>query len=352
MLVMDYKGPVRYDIGGVKLKISFTDPTVGLICQSYFYLSQIEDAGVYEIVFTGVDKKLLDSDLSPENLIPEGTGKEGTLRVTLKEGFHLFFLPKRKKVFSFYPEGIFYESERQGGSCNLFYENTFNDEILPPNSSGVISTIYWFLECLGMFRLHAAYVQYNGMDIIFAGKGAVGKTTYALNVAMNGGSIYCDDQVFFRNGKQDRIEVYPSVKKIAITEKTIDFFPGLLSFKDPVHKRLHKYHFSLEEISPTSRIRAGVPGFVIFPFILNEADLRPPKAERMSSYEGFLAFLKGEILYPLISSKNRGTQMNLLERLSRQARIFSLYHCCDMERNFKLFKDTVLLERISENLIS
>jgi hypothetical protein len=348
---MDYKSPLVYYLGGENIRISFSDPVIGLICQAFFHPSRTEESECYEICFTEMDKNSLDEGLSPEKHISDYSGTEALTQIVLNEGFHLFFLPERKKVFSYYPKDIFEKNFNKSSFYDLVYENTFNDEILPPNSSGVIATIYWLLECIGLFRLHAAHVEYKGTDIIFAGKGSVGKTTSALNVALNGGKIFCDDQLFFRKKGDGSIEVYPLNKKIAVTENTMKMFPDLLAFRDPTHKRLHKYHITLEEISSTSKYRTGTPEFIIFPYISENTD-SPARAEAMSSYEGFIYFLKGEILYPTISSENRDTQLDLLEILTGQARIFALYNSQDMEENLTLFRETISLKSIPKNTVS
>jgi hypothetical protein len=331
-----------YELGGVRIRVGFSDPRVGLVCQGFFHLSRISGVCDHEILFKEVDAKLLESGSSEEALRSAGVQDEMGMRIVLEEGIHLFFSPMRKRMLCFYPEGIFEESDRGSGGYTLVYENTFNDETLPPKSSGVINSVYLLLECLGIFRLHASYVGYGGKEVIFVGAGGVGKTTSALNVFMNGGTFYCDDQVFFKKGRDGKVEVYPLVKKTAVTEDTIDYFPNLLAFKDMRFKRFHKYNLPLEATGQAVEKQYRAPDLIIFPFIMNEEGF--PAAEEMSSYAGFLSFMKGEILYPPVSSGNRGIQLDLVERLTGQARIFSFFQGSDMADNFKLFKNAVLLE--------
>ncbi|MEN6317848.1 MAG: hypothetical protein ABFD82_03685 [Syntrophaceae bacterium] len=350
-IVMDYNSPISYNIGGIHIRISFTNPKVGLICQAYFHLSQSDDYHDYEIIFIELDRNNLASGLNPEDLIPSRAGKETMMQLTLDEGFHLFFLPDQKKVFSYFPDDIFNVGERQSGNYTRCYENTFNDEPLPANSWGVVSTIYWLLECLGIFRLHAAYVEYDNIHIIFPGKGATGKTTTALNVALNGGFLYCDDQVFLKEHDNEKVAIYPSLKKIAITDETINFFPRLLSIKTPDNKRRHKYHFPIESIRTSKLIEPEIPEYIIFPFIMKKTDA-VPYAERITSYEGFISFLQNESLYPTVSKENVKPRLNLIKKLANQAKIYCCYNSRDMLQNLQLLRKIILLESISENVVS
>jgi hypothetical protein len=348
---MDYSSPLSYNIGSIRLRISFTNPKVGLICQAYFHLSQIDDSCDYEIIFIELNKNEIESGLHLEDLIPSRTGKEAVLQMNIAEGFHLFFLPGQKKMFSYFPDDIFSGSERQSGNYTRCYENTFNDEPLPTNAWGVVSTIYWLLECLGIFRLHAAYVEYDNIHIIFPGKGATGKTTTALNVALNGGFLYCDDQVFLKEHDNDTVAIYPSLKKIAITDETINFFPRLLSIKNPDYKRNHKYHIPIKSIRMPKVIEPETPEYIIFPFINKKADA-VPYAESMTPYGGFISFLRNESLYPTISKENLKHRLNLIKKLANQAKIYCCYNSRDMLQNLKLLREIILLEGISKNVIS
>ena len=327
-----------YNIHGTTFKTVFSDQRIGIFCDAFFrpYRSDLA-SGTYEIVFKKIDHSLLSFSGKTSSLTcPE----EGCPSICLEEGFLVSYEPSKKRVTCLYSEKVLTEEE----NTELKALYLFHDGFLPKNAYGVRSTFFWVLEQLGTFRLHAAFVEYRGRDILIAGHGYVGKTTSAINIALNGGIIYCDDAVYFREGSEGTIEIFPEIRKLSVTPSTLEFFPEISSFKE-LEKKLGysascKGQLSVTKSNDLSKTRLGVPDVLIFPSILEEETVFP-RIVAKSAYEGFITMLDDNIALPPISNDNRVTQLDLIEKLTNQVEIFSLSNCRDMKANFKVIKDAL-----------
>jgi len=257
-----------YELAGKKVGVFTSCSKIYLICQAYYHLAETTGPSEYEIHF--IERTPGEDDTDGINDAQEET----CIRFQLEEGLFLSYFPRKKKMVACYPAETFVDpSSQDSHPCTLVYENTYNNEKLPFNSSGVLNAVHWFLENLNIFRLHAAFTRYNGTDILLPGRGAVGKTTSALNIAFNGGQIFADDQIYLTRtiDNQDEVAVYPVPKKIAVTPQTIDFFSeALKSKKKLMIPYMQKHHFDIRSIFQRPDKIMGIPGVVIFPHIISE----------------------------------------------------------------------------------
>jgi len=325
-----------YNIHGTTFKAVFSDHRIGIICDAFFQPYRCDLAsGKYEIVFKKIDHRLLSSSGKASSL---SSSEEGYSSICLEEGFLVSYEPSKNKVTCLYSEEVLTEKE----STELKALYLFHDGFLPKNAYGVRSTFFWFLEQLGTFRLHAAFVEYGGRDILIAGHGYVGKTTSAINIALNGGIIYCDDAVYFREGPEGTIEIFPEIRKLSVTPNTLEFFPEISSFRELEkligYSASYKGNLSVTKSNDLSKNRRGVPDVLIFPSILEEETVFPQIVAN-SAYEGFITMLDDNITLPPVSNDNRVKQLDLIEKLTNQVEIFSLSSCRDMKANFQIIKD-------------
>ena len=335
---MKFESTVIYNIGGTTFKAVFSEPIMAFICDVFFRLCRFDFGfGEYEIIFKKIDHELLSfsekaySSTSSEDFCPN---------ICLEEGFHVSYEPSEKRVTCLYSQDILTEKENtEFKALYLFY-----DGFLPKNANGIRSTFFWTLEQLGTFRLHAAFADYCENDILIAGHGSVGKTTSAINIALNGGIIYCDDAVYFRKGPEGAIEIFPEIRKLSVTPKTLELFPEISSLEELEqiigYSASRKGHISVDKSNDLSKTRRGVADVLIFPSILEEETVSP-RMVAISAYEGFITMLDDNITLPPISNDSRVKQLDLIEKLTNQVEIFSLSSCRDMKANFKVIKDVL-----------
>ena len=329
-----------YEIAGHYIKVFYGNTDIELICQAYFHLARFEgakDAQGPEIHF----RPCRSSELKERHASLTAdcaASTEKICRLDLPGGFSLFYFADQGKLINIFPDDIFSgDPSISPDTCSFVYENSYNGKTLPPNSSGIVHTCFWLLECLNVYRLHAASVLFNDVNILFAGTGGVGKTTSALNLAFRGGELMSDDQVLFQIGRSGRIEVAPMKKPIAVTENTVQFFPSLHELAGPDNRFLHKFHIPAQNLLSDHLVDKAIPEIVIFPEIESqlESGHSNGRVTHMQPIECFMKFLSGEILYPVVDPKNRGRQIDLVENLSRQAKAFRIINGSDMEANFE-----------------
>ncbi len=335
---MQSESTATYNVGGTTFKAVFSDQRIGIICDAFFRPCRCDYvSGKYEIVFKKVDHRLLSFCGKASSSTSSG---DGCPNICLEEGFLVSYEPSEKRVTCLYSEEILTEKE----NTELKALFLFHDGFLPKNANGVRSAFFWSLEQLGTFRLHAAFAEYCGHDILIPGHGSVGKTTSAINIALNGGIIYCDDAVYFREGPEGAIEIFPEIRKLSVTPKTLEFFPEISSLEELEqiigYSASCKGHISVDNSNDLSKTRRGVPDVLIFPSILEDETVFP-RIVAKSAYEGFITMLDDNITMPPVSNDSRVKQLDLIEKLTNQVEIFSLSSCRDMKANFQVIKDVL-----------
>lgn len=81
------------------------------------------------------------------------------------------------------------------------------------------------------FFIHAALVKYNDQLFLIIGDKGCGKTSSSLYLYENGGEVFTDEFVYFKNNK-----IYSVGRKLALDEQSIEnYFPN---FKKKVSKKI------------------------------------------------------------------------------------------------------------------
>jgi len=331
-----------YNLAGNNIRICFSDPFISLILQAFYHYARTEEPASYTIHFQAVNP----AELMSEHLLQKYLGARvaGAMMTLSLRVFKCFFLPQAKTIYSFYPTDIFSENEKADG-FDLVYENTYNDQELPPHTHEVVYTVHWLLECLGIFRLHAAYVRYKNRNIILTGSGGVGKTTSSLNLYSDGGEIYCDDELFFqKNMETDAIDVFPVPRSMAVTKQTLDMFDQIIDKKMITKKRMHKFLLPLHSFNTNSAVQHTRPDIIVFPSLPKQGSSEKPRAQKISVYEGFTTFLNHEILFPPIEQHRKKHQLEIVETLAKQCQLYSFMAGPDLEQNLNLFKQVICMD--------
>jgi len=340
-----------YGFAGRNVAVRFSDPCIELILQAYFRHASVNGPATHRICFIPVNADTLASANLLSQYAPEIHDQEGILSLPL-DAFRCYYVPWKKTIFSFYPAGIFSESQETKG-FDLVYENTYNDQELPPHTSEVVYTLYWFLECLNIFRLHAAYVRYKNVHILLAGSGAVGKTTSALNLSLAGGEIYCDDEILFHyNETTHNVEVFPVGRPVAVTAQTLDMFNDRMDAQSITQRNRHKYLISHNLLNIKNIHQPSWPDLIVFPGILAKGIDDTPVTQRLSLFEGFTNFLNQEILFPPIEQHRKQPQLEIVEALIRQCQAYSILSGPDMTKNLNVYDRVISTVSDAKSCIS
>ena len=339
---MTHVGDPIYNLAGNNIRICFSDPFIPLILQAFYHYARTEEPASYTIHYQPVSHAELASDhLLQKHL---GSPVAGAVMTLSLRAFKCFFLPQAKTIYSFYPKDIFSSNEEADG-FDLVYENTYDDQELPPHTHEVVYTVHWLLECLGIFRLHAAYVRYRNRNIILTGSGGVGKTTSSLNLYSDGGEIYCDDELFFqRNVKTHAIDVFPVPRSMAVTKQTLSMFDHIIDEKMITKKRMHKFLLPLHSFNTNNAVQHTRPDIIVFPSLPRQEGSERPRAKKTSAYEGFTTFLNHEILFPPTEQHRKKHQLEIVEDLAKQCQLYSIMTGPDMKQNLNLFKQVICMD--------
>jgi hypothetical protein len=330
-----------YRIAGKKLRFRYSDPIIGKIIQAYCYLGQIQESHEIDLIFTAVPPPNFRHDKLKQSAIGLLKRIDGSIPLQPSQSllkfwdseFLMLFSPKHKMGCCFYPQDLFTRPPPPSARFSMLFENTFDDTPLPPCSMSILKTIDVLLEFMGVFSIHAAFAQLHGQYILLPGEGASGKTTTALNIALNGGRLFADDRVFLGWNANRGVSAWPFHKKVAVTDRTIQFFPKISKHRTNENHYNFKYYFT-EPDSLDPQLDSGCePNLILFPVICKDANVSPTY-KKLSYLESFKMFLNGKMIYPPIETAMREPQLDLLEALCSQSKIYAIYLSEDMDRNF------------------
>jgi hypothetical protein len=214
----------------------------------------------------------------------------------------------------------------------LLHENTFDNTRLAPNADIVYTTVAWLLESLGIFSLHASFAAYQDIHYLLPGTGAVGKTTTALNMALNGGRIYADDRVFVSLHKEGRPSIWPFPKKIAVTEETVNLFKALDPVRQLPRKEKGKIHFEAPAHIAGDHRSPVFADIILFPEI-DKTGKAAPASRALTKIEAFTRLINSEVLYPPSEKKLRSDQLDMAVALTNGSPCFQTRFGPDMRAN-------------------
>lgn len=104
------------------------------------------------------------------------------------------------------------------------------------------------------FFIHAALVKYKGKLYLIIGDKGCGKTSSTLYFYMNGGEVYTDELVYFKNNK-----IYSVGRNLALEQTSIeDYFP---SFKKLIWKKIQSKLNELPKYLLDIKLKENEKGF-------------------------------------------------------------------------------------------
>lgn len=176
------------------------------------------------------------------------------------------------------------------------------------------------LKTRGIFPVHAAGLERNGVGILFPGRSNCGKSTMALNLLREGYRLLGDDTIFLRrSGEGAELLFFP--EEVDVCAETVDLFPNLALARNLTEDRWQpKARVNLSEIGPNSVVESAPAGLLVFPVIAPDGRTR---FERVNPTEA-LAEL---ILYAFLFMDPRTSKENfaLLAGLVQTVRCYRLH---------------------------
>jgi hypothetical protein len=135
-------------------------------------------------------------------------------------------------------------------------------------ASFVLLAAIELLRSRGLYAIHGAGLERGGRGIIMVGVSGAGKTTSCLSLMRAGFGCLSDDHPLLK-ADGATMSLLPFPGRIAVTEKTADWFPELAAAKDGFRQDTRKRSFELASF-PCYRVAGPCrPELLIFPRIID-----------------------------------------------------------------------------------
>lgn len=174
------------------------------------------------------------------------------------------------------------------------------------------------LKGKGLYGIHAAALEKEGIGLLIPGPSGSGKTTCSISLLRAGYRYVSDDHTLLRENDgvfegllfplrlDNRLaldsffkEVHDKtgVATLNATDKTIEFFPELSAAQGYPYREPSKRYFFVEDLYPDAPIQSCQLNFIIFPKIIDypKSYLEPlPKSRALEKLlpQGFIVFDK------------------------------------------------------------
>jgi hypothetical protein len=176
------------------------------------------------------------------------------------------------------------------------------------------------LKARGIFPVHAAGLERDGMGILFPGRSNCGKSTLAFHLLRHGYKLLGDDTIFIRRGEAaPELLFFP--EEVDVCAETVDLYPSLALARNLTEDRWQpKARVNLNEIGPNSVVESSPARLLIFPVIASDGKTR---YERVNPTEALAELILYAFLFmdPETSKEN----FSLLAGLVQSVRCYRLY---------------------------
>ena len=148
--------------------------------------------------------------------------------------------------------------------------------------SFVLFSTLELLRLRRVYAVHAAGLVKNGIGVIIAAPGGSGKTTSCLSLIRGGYRCLSDDHPLLRETKDGGVEMLAFRGRVAVTRKTVEWFPELQAAQAGFRQETVKRSFFLEQVWPDAAGAACQPRILIFPRVVDwpESSLEPMPRSR------------------------------------------------------------------------
>ena len=134
-------------------------------------------------------------------------------------------------------------------------------------ASFVLLAAIELLRTRGIYAVHGAALEKSGRGVLIAGPSGCGKTTACLALARAGYRVLSDDHPLLRFAAAGP-ELLPFPGRIAVTERTIGWFPELRQAQDGFRQDTRKRSFDLADVAGYRTGHACRPALLVFPRIM------------------------------------------------------------------------------------
>jgi hypothetical protein len=196
-------------------------------------------------------------------------------------------------------------------------------------TSVVFFAVSELLRHHGLFAIHAAALERDGVSALIVGRPGAGKTTAMLSLLRHGWRLLSDDHPLLRDAGAAGLEVLPFAVPARLTAATIARFPEI----DRVVPRPAagaKATVALDTIASHGIGRPARPVAVLLPEIVNQPDTRLTVMPRGQALEEVLGITLG-----LAASERSVARQHfaLLSRLVRETPCYRLTSGAHVERD-------------------
>jgi hypothetical protein len=182
----------------------------------------------------------------------------------------------------------------------------------------ITGTVLEILKHHGLYYLHGAALQRNGVGYLVSGDGGCGKTTTALSLVCQGYNYVSDDSLFFQEATE-QIVLRPVYTNFHVDQDLCERFSVIRNGENQTIPEGVKISVDISETFPTSFVPFIRPNVIIFPKITGD---RTSKTHPLGSVEVFQRLLK-QIMLAVDKSVARN-QLSTLGRLVKQVSGFEL----------------------------
>jgi hypothetical protein len=163
------------------------------------------------------------------------------------------------------------------------------------------------------FPVHAAAVERDGQAIVIAGGSGSGKSTFALELALNGYSFMCDDLVLVRLGQRGA-RLHGLCEELDLTPWSAAALPEL-GIDVELEPGWAKHRVRPSEVFGNRISRSAAPSILLFPRI--EAAGAVPRATALTAGEALVRLAPDMLLTDRLTVEQHFAALNKLVEASR-----------------------------------
>jgi hypothetical protein len=233
------------------------------------------------------------------------------------EGPHVTYYRNNEKVYTVLDDGSYICLDPLTQKAKGFLKsNIINNAI---ELYGLIgSSVLEALKYYGLYPVHAAALQGNGIRCLVSGDGGCGKTTTTLGLVREGFQFVSDDSLFLREAR-DGIIASPLYTHVNVDQNLADRFPEILESRDIIIPERVKKSIDVTKPYPHEYIPSLRPDVIIFPEIVSSQKSSLEPINEMATY----SLLLEQTILPVDNDTSR-KQLKIIELLVKQSRGFKL----------------------------
>ncbi len=184
----------------------------------------------------------------------------------------------------------------------------------------IVCSLILLLRHQGLFALHAACLEHDGVGYLFVADSDNGKSTLACSLVRQGWRYLSDDSIFLR-GHDHALEALAFRKDLLLDPEAEDYFPDVAAHWTPSHvadssKRL----LNVAAVYPSRTTLGTIPNVLIFPQIANTAQSELVPLDKASA----LHHLVRQSLVVTFEPAMATLHLSVLTRLLGQVRSYQL----------------------------